>query len=162
MWVLKNKRLWKGPFNQHVEESGFNFPKPKVCVGGKIVHQILVDTWVRWKTSLWKWNKGACVDTKLFFKKGALNQHVEKSNSIYQNKKWCVGGKIVGLNNLNGHVANPHSHFLKKTGMRGLENIMNTLVCFVPDIKKNSRVWASRSSWTAYLHSHSFWQQIKE
>jgi len=96
------------------------------------------------------------VDTKLFFKKGALNQHVEKSNSIYQNKKWCVGGKIVGLNNLNGHVANPHSHFLKKTGMRGLENIMNTLVCFVPDIKKNSKVWASRSSWTIYLHSHSF------
>jgi hypothetical protein len=23
-------------------------------------------------------------------------------------KKWCVRGEIVGLNNLNGHVANPH------------------------------------------------------
>jgi hypothetical protein len=23
-------------------------------------------------------------------------------------------------------------------------------------------VWASRSSWTIYLHSHSFWQQIRK
>jgi hypothetical protein len=33
-------------------------------------------------------------------------------------KRWCVGGKIVGLNNLNGHVANPHSRFLKEMGRR--------------------------------------------
>jgi hypothetical protein len=71
-------------------------------------------------------------------------------------KKWCVGGEIVGLNNLNGHVASPHLRSFKKMGMRGLESLMRTLVCLVPDIKRISRVWASKSSWIVYLHSHFF------
>jgi hypothetical protein len=43
--------------------------------------------------------------------------------------------------------------------MRGLESIMKTLFCLGPDIKRISGVWASRSSWIMYLHSHSFWQK---